>query len=121
MGPIAHAVPLSTETILGWCYVRLGQFGEIQMLRHEGVRPKASVYDLIYIQIESVGNNGEMLHGAAHFNGRRVLAFSKPHSSGVSRVYIVVARLDGGSNRTVLCSDDSPSNHSASLMQRSAG
>jgi len=76
--------------ILGWCYVRLGRFGEIRMLRHEGVRPKASVYDLIYTQIELVRNNGEMLHGATNFNGRRVLTFSELHSSGVSRMYMLL-------------------------------
>jgi len=88
---MAHMMTLSKEAILGWCYARLGQFGEIQMLRHEGVRPKASAYDLIYSQIEFTGNNGEMLHGAVRFNGRTALVFSQLHSSNVSRLYLLLA------------------------------
>ncbi len=92
MGERPHMAALSAEGICGWCYVRLGRFGEIRMLRHEGVRPHASVYDLIYTHVEVAGRSDGMLCGATQFNERTVLSFSTSHSNdAASRLYLLLS------------------------------
>ena len=78
------------DSITGWCYVRLGRFGEIRMLQHEGIKDQAYVFRLIYADIELSGIADDILHGVVSFNGSVSLAFTELHTNGVSRIYMVV-------------------------------
>ena len=78
------------DSITGWCYVRLGRFGEIRMLQHEGIKDQAQVFRLVYADIELTGIVDDILHGVVGFDGSRALAFTELHTNGVSRIYMLV-------------------------------
>jgi len=80
----------SADNITGWCYVRLGRFGEIRMLQHEGIKDQAYIFRLIYADIELSGITDDILHGDVGLSGCRALAFTELHTNGVSRIYMLV-------------------------------
>jgi len=81
---------LPADDITGWCYVRLGRFGEIRMLQHEGIKDQAYVFRLVYADIEFSGIADDILYGVVGFDGGRALAFTELHTNGVSRIYMLV-------------------------------
>lgn len=89
-GPKAAVEMDPAESITGWCYVRLGRFGEIRMLQHEGIKDQAYIFRLIYANIELSGIADDILHGVVVLDGSRALAFTELHTNGVSRIYMLV-------------------------------